>query len=191
MIIKLNHEYPSRYKVPIIKYVDDTIFTQHSFCSLNCMKDKCKDLCCYRGEDISESEIAKIIKYKKQLQPLLTIPLEQCFGLAFTNDEDYPSGSYTRTKVINNKCVFLKDKGCILHTIAISNGVDFHGIKPISGSLFPVSFNYGLLQPSHEITWNLDDCHTYGKTLYHSARNDLKYYFGDEFISELDTYEYH
>jgi len=149
MILKLSQPYPSCYKVPVIKYVDDTIFTQHSFCLLDCMHDSCKDLCCYRGEDASKSEIERIMKYQCQLQPLLSTPIEKCFGSVFIEDDDYPSGSYTRTKVINGKCVFLKDKGCILHSIALANNIDFHELKPISGSLFPVSFNYGLLQPSH------------------------------------------
>jgi hypothetical protein len=190
MIIKLSHDYASCNGKPIIKYVDDTIFTQHAFCSLNCMNDNCDDWCCHRGEDVSKNEINQIMKYEKQLQPFLAVSLKDCFGDNFTDDdEDYPDGGYTRIKAINNKCVFLQDKGCLLHKIALENNVDFHEIKPMPGSLFPISFNFGLLQPSHEIVWNLDDCVDFGKTIYQSAINDIKYYFGQEFINELDIYE--
>jgi hypothetical protein len=142
----------------------------------------CKDLCCTRGEDVSLNEYLRIIQHHRELEPLLNIPIKQCFSNHFIEDNDFGGGSYTHTVVVNDMCTFHQVlRGCILHTFKI---------KPMVGSLFPITFNYGLLLPSYEILYNLDDCRENGLTLYQSAKNDLLYYFGKEFISELDLLEH-
>jgi hypothetical protein len=143
------------------------------------MNDNCGDVCYIRGEDVSKREYQLIVEHRKEIESLLDMPLDNLLPYRFVSDDDFSEGGYTHTMVIDDMCSFhiKTGRGCVLHTFKI---------KPMVGSLFPMTFNCGLLSPSKEIFYNLDDCHNYGKTLYEGGKNDLLYYFGRDFIQELD-----
>jgi len=76
----------------------------------------------------------------------------------------------------------------MLHRLALQNNLNPHELN-YNWFIIPINFDYGLLQPAWEILSNLDNCLSYGKTLYQGGKNDLLYYFGNKFISELDSIE--
>jgi hypothetical protein len=77
----------------------------------------------------------------------------------------------------------------MLHTFALGRGVDYHEIKPMVCSLFPVTFDGGLLHPSNEIADRSLQCIDDGPTLYEGVRSEIEYYFGAGLVAELDGLE--
>jgi hypothetical protein len=53
--------------------------------------------------------------------------------------------------------------------------------------LFPLTFNYGRLEPSSEVLDKSLVCAGEGPSLYDGVREELAYYFGDGLIAELDA----
>jgi hypothetical protein len=64
--------------------------------------------------------------------------------------------------------------------------MDYHELKPMVCSLFPLTFGEGLLQASDEAGDSSLICIGTGPTLYEGARAELRYYFGDDLVGELD-----
>jgi hypothetical protein len=56
-------------------------------------------------------------------------------------------------------------------------------------SLFPVTFDGGLLHPSNEIADRSLQCIDDGPTLYEGVRSEIQYYFGAGLVAELDGLE--
>lgn len=56
-------------------------------------------------------------------------------------------------------------------------------------SLFPLTFDDGLLRTAEEVADGTLVCMGSGPTLYRSVRAELLFYFGDAFVNELDTIE--
>ena len=54
-------------------------------------------------------------------------------------------------------------------------------------SLFPVTFDCGLLHPSNEIVDRSLQCIDDGPTLYRGVRDEIAWYFGAELVAELDA----
>jgi hypothetical protein len=77
----------------------------------------------------------------------------------------------------------------MIHSYALGRGLDYHEIKPMVCSLFPVTFDYGLLHPSNEIVDRSLQCIDDGPTLYRGVRDEIAYYFGAELVAELDALE--
>ena len=82
-----------------------------------------------------------------------------------------------------------KGRGCLLQSFCEVNGIDYHQLKPFISSLFPITFESGLLQPSWEIMIKELVCMGHGTSLYRGVRDELLYYFGQEFVAELDQIE--
>jgi hypothetical protein len=103
-------------------------------------------------------------------------------------DADFPGGAATRTAVVDGRCVFRKRnaRGCALHGFALERGEDYHAIKPMVSALFPVTFGGGTLLCSEELVEGSLVCGGEGPTAYEMARGELRYYFGDAFVAELD-----
>ncbi|ODS36401.1 MAG: hypothetical protein A7315_14100 [Candidatus Altiarchaeales archaeon WOR_SM1_79] len=188
MIKQLKKAYPSRYGTPVINKVDTTIFKKRYF--THCMEcDFCHDACCFSGVDIDTDNVKRLEKYSVSL--MKKIPKSNWFTGKYMKDKNFSGGSYTRTQVIDNACVFLNrnSRGCLIHSFCIEKNIDVHKLKPVVCCLFPITFDEGLLLPSDSVGDNTLICLHSGETLYRGERNDLLYYFGSEFILELDEME--
>lgn len=203
MMQPLSRPYPSRYGLPVIEQIDRRIFEIRYFGA--CMDCSfCQDACCQYGADIETIRMNAILRHATDLECYLGIDRSAWFrtdkdDIGIHPDGDYPGGEYTRTGVVelppgratHNElgCVFLDpvNRGCRLHGFALERGLDVHEIKPMICLLFPLSFSNRALVPAEE--FSLEDlvCSGSGPTIYETARSDLRYYFGDELLSELDT----
>jgi len=168
-----------------IDKVDEGIFTRVYFghC-LDCLF--CDDLCCSYGCQVDGVEKDRILTYTGQLQARLAVPASQWFEEQTARDADFPSGDFVRTKIYRNKCVFWDHgaRGCSLHKFASERGLDQHLLKPMVCSLFPVSWAGGCLFVSQF----LDElpCKDQGVSVFEAQKDDLRFYFGAEFVSELE-----
>jgi len=109
----------------------------------------------------------------------------------WTADGEFPGGRQTRTAVEGGACVFRsrEARGCMLHSFALGRGLDYHEVKPMVCSLFPVTFDYGLLHPSNEIEDRSLQCIDDGPSLYKGVRSEIEWYFGPALVAELDALE--
>ncbi len=94
-----------------------------------------------------------------------------------------------RTRVAGGTCVFLnrESRGCLIHSFAIEQGIDYHELKPMVDCLFPISFYEDVLCPADEVCEDSLICLGPGPTLYEGLRGELSYYFGGEFVRALDA----
>jgi Fe-S-cluster containining protein len=193
MVIKLKNSYPSIHGLPVIHSVDTDIFDYTYF--MKCMECTfCKDQCCEWGADIDMQNVERVMKYKDELEQFTGITSEKWFDESEKKwDAEYPGGDYMRTTYDEEKdyCIFLntKGRGCMLHSFALHKGIDYHEIKPFFCSMFPVTYMDGVLMTPEEIDENLTACLGEGPTLYQGSRDELKYYFGEGLVAELDAAE--
>ena len=75
-----------------------------------------------------------------------------------------------------------------LHGALLAAGDDYHALKPIVSTLFPVTFGGGALLCSEELHDGSLVCAGDGPSAYEMARNELAYYFGAELVAELDAH---
>lgn len=193
-IVRLSRAYASREGAPVLDRVDSRIFTQRYFAAcLAC--GFCGDACCDHGVDVEEPKVARILARAEALEPIIGVPRERWFESAVTPDVEFPGGAARRTAVIDGRCVFRarEGRGCALHAFALGRGEDYHDIKPLVSTLFPLTFAGGLLCVSDE----LDDpsapfvCAGRGPTVFAAQRVELAYYFGDELVRELEALASH
>jgi Fe-S-cluster containining protein len=172
----------------MIRRVDTAIFERRYFgLCLQCTF--CGDGCCQHGVDVSVVERDRILAHADALEPIVGLPRAAWFTPILVADADFPGGAATRTAVTNGGCVFLQRgaRGCALHAFALMRGDDYHAIKPMVSSLFPVTFGEGTLFCSEELVDGSLVCAGDGPTAYDMARSELAYYFGAELVAELDT----
>jgi Fe-S-cluster containining protein len=172
-----------------VHQVDDAIFTRRYFG--HCMRcGFCADACCYHGVDVSVVERDRILARADELERLLPVARESWFLPTITADPDFPGGAATRTAIVNGACVFLQrdSRGCTLHALALASGEDYHAIKPMVSTLFPVTFGGGALLCSEELLDGTLVCGGAGPTAYEMARAELAHYFGEELVTELDQH---
>lgn len=190
-IVRLSRAYASREGAPVLDRVDTRIFTQRYFAAcLAC--GFCGDACCDHGVDVEEPKVALILARADALEPIIGVPRERWFESELTPDAEFPGGAARRTAVIDGRCVFRsrESRGCALHAFALMRGEDYHDIKPLVSTLFPLTFAGGMLCLSDE----LDDpsapfvCAGQGPTVFAAQRGELAYYFGDELVRELDAH---
>jgi Fe-S-cluster containining protein len=173
--------------VPVLKQVDPRIFQLRYFG--HCMQCTfCGDSCCQYGCDVNLAERERILAHKDELAAFIGVPVEQWFTTEEKEDPEYESGRFVRTRTRKGACVFLnpKGRGCGIHAFALSKGLDYHRIKPSVCWLFPVTWDKGVLRPSHDVTDDLA-CVSTGPTLYEMSRDELKVFFGDALVNELDA----
>lgn len=191
MVIKLKNSYPCIHGLPVIHSVDTDIFQITYY--MHCMQCTfCKDECCSYGADIDMLNIKRILKKADELERFTGINRERWFYPKKRKwDHEYPGHEYTRTTMKKDACVFLnkKGRGCLIHSFALAKGYDYHEFKPFFCTIFPVTYNEGVLMTPEEIDEKTTACLGEGPTLYHGAREELKYYFGDGLIQELDDIE--
>jgi hypothetical protein len=168
--------------------VDDAIFTRRYFG--HCMScGFCADWCCSHGVDVSLRERDRILARAGEIESLVRVPRDRWFVDRVTDDADFPGGAATRTAVVDGACVFLQrpGRGCTLHALALAAGEDYHAIKPMVSTLFPVTFGDGALLCSEELMDGTLVCGGEGPTAYEMARSELAFYFGEELVAELES----
>ena len=157
---------------------------------MHCMQCTfCNDQCCSYGADIDMLNVNRILEHKDELEKFMGIKSDKFFYPKKRKwDHEYPGNVYTRTSKKNNACVFLnpKGRGCMLHSFALHKGIDYHELKPFFCTLFPVTYFEGVLVNPEEIDDKTLACLGAGPTLYQGAREEIKYYFGEEIVTELD-----
>ena len=187
MIIPLARAYPARDDSPILTHVDTAIFFLS--CFQPCMEcGFCHDACCYYGTDVDLPNVHRIHERADEIEQVVGLGRNDWFEQEAHIDHDFPAGQFTLTRVEKGKCVFLKTspRGCILHSFSLNEHMDYHKLKPMVCSLFPLTFENGLLRASDEVNDFTLICVGSGVTMYEGGRAELRYYFGDDFIAELD-----
>jgi Fe-S-cluster containining protein len=193
MIIKLKKSYPCIHVLPVIHSVDTEIFKYTYF--MHCMQCTfCNDQCCSYGADIDMVNVNRILKHADELEAFTKIKRSEWFDDEEKKwDHEYPGNDYTRTSYVEDKdaCVFLNkpDRGCMLHSFALNKGIDYHELKPFFCILFPVTYFEGVFCIPEEIEEKSLTCLGSGPSLYQGARDEIKYYFGEEIVNELDDIE--
>ena len=195
MIAPLSRPYLARDGAPVVERVDTRIFERTYF--HHCMSCTfCHDSCCQYGATVEEPKARVLLALADELEPYVGIPRSEWFlDDTWWNDRDYPGGRYTRTEIRDtargDRCAFINTdgRGCLLHKFALERDISVHDIKPMACNLFPVLWDSGTLIVPEEIADRTLVCIDQGPTLYRSARNDLKYYFGPDLIAELDELE--
>jgi hypothetical protein len=190
MLIPLSQTYPSRTGVPVLTHVDEEIFRLKYF--RHCLECTfCHDMCCQHGVDVDIENVGRLQAHAEGLQELVGVPSTRWFQNRFARDDEFPGGKYTRARVVDGNCVFLdrQSRGCLIHRYCLEQGIDYHELKPIVSCLFPLTFGGGVLQVAEEVEDGSLVCAGMGEPLYRGAREDLRYYFGDGLIAELDDLE--
>jgi Fe-S-cluster containining protein len=190
MIRGLSQPYTATGGVPTVDRVDTAIFEQRYF--THCLQCHfCGDSCCSYGADIDLPNVERLLDQADALESYVGVARESWFGEDAFTDSEYPGGAFRRTMVKNDACVFLnrRGRGCLIHTFALSRGMDYHDVKPMICSLFPVTYDNGLLHPSDEVNDRTLACLGSGPTVYRGARHEIDHYFGAGLVSELDAIE--
>jgi len=195
MIVPLSRSYAARGGQPVVERVDRRIFTLTYF--HHCMDCTfCHDSCCQHGATVEEPMVETLETLADELEPYVGVPRGEWYWAdTWWDDPDYPAGRFTRTETrdtpLGERCVFanVNGRGCLLHTFALERGLPVHQVKPMACNLFPVLWDRGALIVPLEIADGTLVCRDAGVTLYRSARNDLRHYFGEELIRELDALE--
>ncbi len=186
-VIDLKAEYPCKMGGPVLREVDTNIFALRYF--MNCMGcGFCNDICCSFGVDVDLENVARLKAMPEAFKTFIGVPESEWFTDEVISDPEFPSGQHVRTKVRDGRCVFLnrQARGCKVHSWCLDNGIDYHLLKPMVSILFPVTFDYGVLNPSNEVADGSLACYGEGPTAYDGARDELLYYFGSELVAELD-----
>jgi hypothetical protein len=186
----LPRTFPSRYGVPVLRAVDPEIFRRRYF--THCMDCTfCHDWCCQFGVDVDRSHAEQILAHAEGLEAYTGIPRDRWFTAEREADADSPGGETWRTSVVDGACVFLnrRGRGCLLHAFCLERGIDHHELKSIVDSLFPLTFEDGVLCPAVEAHEDELVCLGTGPTLYRGIREEIRYYFGAELVGILDAME--
>ena len=189
---------------PKLKRVDTAIFARRYF--TNCLDcTYCDDWCCSFGVDVDLENVERLKKHADGIEAFTGIPRTQWLDGIHVPDPDYPGGGNQRTNAVDGGCIFLDrgtssaprknwgGRGCMLHRYALDAGIDYHEVKPLMSSLFPLSFEGGeggcTLRTAGEVEDEELVCLDEGPTIYRGGRNELLHYFGAEMIAELDALE--
>ena len=186
--VKLSRSYTSREGTPTIDSVDLNIFRLSYFSAcLSCTF--CGHSCCNWGVDIDVENVERIMKRKDELEAYLGTRSEDWFTNEWEIISDYPGGKSTRTRVVNGSCTFQnrENGACKLHSFALEKGFDYHEIKPLISSLFPLTFGDGLLCLGEELYEGSLICMGNGPSCYDAQRGEVLHYFGPELVAELDA----
>lgn len=186
-MIALTRAFRSVFGAPVIHAVDPGIFTQRYF--TRCMEcGFCKDQCCSYGVDIDCVTMDRLRLLGADFEAFVGVPQAEWFTDKLVHDPEFPSGVHARTRAVDGKCVFAdrKGRGCRIHAWCLEQGLDYHRYKPLVSTLFPVTFEHGVLVPSPEVTDGTLVCSGDGPSLYEGVRDELGYYFGTDFVAELD-----
>ena len=187
MIVKLAQAYPSIYGTPVIDKIDTAIFTERYF--THCFQcDFCFDSCCQHGVDVDLINLERMRARLRDLEVHLDSSYVDWFHSTLEACAECPGEGLARTKNAGNRCVFLNpsQRGCRVHSFCLAEQIDYHTLKPMICSLFPITFDNDLLRPADDVIDRTLICLGSGETLYTGVRSELEHYWGAEFVSELD-----
>lgn len=184
----LSKSYTARDGTPTVDSVDLNIF-RHTYFSACLSCTFCGHSCCNWGVDIDVENVERIRARKDELEAYLGTRWDDWFTNEWEITPDYPGGKATRTRVVNGSCVFQnrENGACKLHSFALDKGIDYHVVKPLISSLFPITFGDGLLCLGEELYEGTLACQGNGPSCYDAQREEIRYLFGDELIAELDA----
>ena len=187
-LVPLSQPYIARDGAPVVVAVDRAIFTRRYFA--RCMACAfCADSCCAHGVDVDGRVEAALLAESVAIERHIGVAASEWFGAPAIADDDAPGGTLRRTAIRDGYCVFHAPggRGCMLHSYAIASGRDYHTLKPMVSTLFPVTFGDGALVVSDELEDGSLRCSGDGPTAYEAARDELAYYFGETLVRELDS----
>lgn len=186
----LSTAYPCRYGAPVVAAVDPGIFTRRYF--THCLECTfCHDACCVYGVDYDWRVRENLEAHAGALETFTGIPKHRWFAESGTADATMPGGGSIRTATEAGACVFLnrEARGCRIHAYALAAGVDYHDLKSIVDCLFPLTWEGQELVLSEEVLDSSLICLDTGPTVYRGVREELRFYFGDRLVVELDGIE--
>lgn len=192
MPLPLSRPYAARDTgAPVLTHVDEDVFTRRYFgACLACTF--CGDACCDHGVDVDAATAARMLAQAEAIEARVGVPRDEWFTGPLVADPDLPGGAGTRTRVAadGRGCVFRSrtGRGCQLHAYALETGQDYHLLKPMVSTLFPLTFAEGLLCVSGELADGTLVCGDSGPTAYAAVRAELAHYFGDALVAELDEF---
>lgn len=151
------------------------------------------DACCQYGVDVDVAERDAILEHAGELRALLRgeAAAAPWFDARESEDADFPSGRFVRTRTHQGGCIFLAHdhRGCAIHRAAIEGGWNIHGVKPHVCRLFPLSYESDAIVLS-------DDYADYSCTLdrgapsvYQVSRATVAEIFGLALVAALDAAE--
>ena len=150
-VVTLKHPYPCAMGGPVLSAVDPAIFSLRYF--TRCMACSfCNDSCCDHGVDIDLGNVARLKALPASFKERVGVAESQWFTADVARDAEFAGGAHVRTRVVDGTCVF-RDRarrGCHIHGWALQNGVDYHTVKPLVSTLFPLTFEHGVLVASAE-----------------------------------------
>ena len=188
--VALSRSFASRDGAPVIEKVDVEIFRRTYF--THCLACTfCNDHCCQYGVDVDLVHFHRIMEHVDGLEAYTGIDRSQWFTDEYEEDPDVPGGGSRRTAVKGRGCIFLNPsgRGCLLHGYCIDQGIEFRELKSLVDCLFPASFYDDTLSLADEVDDGSLICLNTGPTVYRGVRGDLEYFFGAEFVGELDRME--
>ncbi len=189
-IAELGRPYCCRFGGPTLHEVDTSIFRGRYFS--DCMRcGFCHDACCSFGADVDRATFERMSAHASALESFAGVPKERWVEAGFQKDDEYVGGAFTRTRVEDERCVFLnrKGRGCLIHAFCIQAGLDYHELKPMICSLFPLTWDKGRLFCAVEVREKTLPCVDQGPSVYRGVRDELRHYFGDELVTALDLIE--
>jgi len=172
---------------PVLRAVDPAIFRLRYF--TRCMACRfCADACCDHGVDVDLGNAARLKALPEDFKARVGVPESEWFTATVVEDGEFAGGQHVRTAVVDGTCVFRdrKARGCLIHGWALAQGIDYHLLKPLVSTLFPLTFEHGVLVASCEAADGSLVCSGEGPSLYEGARAELLYYFGAGLVAELD-----
>ena len=187
-MITLSKPYVCVLGAPVLTEVDPRIFTSRYY--RDCMGCSfCHDACCNHGVDIDAGNATRLLAAPEAFKKLVGVPESEWFTDEIVTDAEFPSGRHRRTATRGGVCVFRKPegRGCLIHAFCLEEGLDYHSLKPMVSTLFPLTFEHGVLMPSTEILDGSLICAGSGPSCYDGVRGELAYYFGDDLVAELDA----
>jgi hypothetical protein len=187
-VVALAGSYVCKMGGPVLRAVDRRIFSLRYY--RDCMGcGFCGDSCCQHGVDVDLDNVARLKAAPQAFKALVGVPESDWFTADIVVDGEFPSGCHVRTRLRDGACVFRNPagRGCLIHGFSLAAGLDYHALKPIVSVLFPLTFEQGVLVASDEVLDGTLACGGEGHSCYDGARDELRYYFGDGLIAELDA----
>ncbi len=186
---------------PRFKKVQRSIFV--SKLAPDCMSHQCRlrkendtlklEACCQYGADVDIAERDAILSHADQIKSILDDEVAELpwFTDTETEDVDFPSGKFVRTRTHEGGCLFLKQdkRGCSIHRASLEGGWDFDGIKPNICRLFPMSYESDAIVMSDDYADYSCAFEAGAPSVYQVGRPDLLAIFGSELVAALDLVE--
>jgi hypothetical protein len=126
--------------------------SQKGFDSRGCYATDCNDACCRYGCDVDKASYDLLKENKKLIKNTIGGSFSKLFSGKQANDEEYPGGSFIRSKKAKETgyCIFhkVKSTGCNLYELVSNNKLPIQAI-PLICRLYPLEWGDGELTLDH------------------------------------------